>query len=213
MDISDYFYNQDRDDIYHPFSDYNKNKHLPEESLTKQLVLIRLIWDDILCLSEIYRKQKDPHKRKTILKYMTMDMCSLYDKFQEFKNLIVVDESIKCEQKEQILKNFNSFLPKLRNFSKGSNHISAGKYRSVRNKLSAHRDRNIPLSKVKSMWDNISHEDIEIVSEEIRHFYSYLRGLKLCQWAKFNKNGTIEIINDSPFVEKSRAEIIKDNKQ
>ena len=32
MDISDYFYNQDRDDIYHPFSDYNKNKHLPEES-------------------------------------------------------------------------------------------------------------------------------------------------------------------------------------
>ncbi|MBU3942677.1 hypothetical protein KKA24_01690 [Patescibacteria group bacterium] len=201
MDKNNYFYNKDRDDIYHPFSDYNEDKYLPEESLTKQLVLIRLIWDDILCLSEIYKEQKDSHKRKAILKYIVMDMCSLYDKFQEFKNLVVKDKSIKCEQKEEILRKFNSFLLKLENFSKGSNDIPAGKYRGVRNKLSAHRDRDIPLSKVKIMWDNLDYKDIENISKEITHFFDYLKGLRIYQWAKFNKNNTIEIVNESSFVE------------
>ena len=202
MTRNNYFYNKERDDIYHPFSNYNKDKYFPEESLTKQLVLIRLIWDDVLCLSDLHREHKDPHKRRAILKYMMMDMCSLYDKFQEFKNLIIQDKSIKCEQQKEILERFESFLPKLNNFSKGTNTIPTGKYRSVRNKLSAHRDRNISLSEVKSMWDHLSYEDIEDISKEIIHFYDYLKDLRIYQWAKFNKSGTIEIVNDSPFIEK-----------
>lgn len=184
MNINNYFYNKERDDIYHPFSDYNKDKYFPEESLTKQLVLIRLIWDDILCLSDIYRELKDPHKRRAILKYMMMDMCSLYDKFQEFKNSIIRDESIKCEQQKEILERFESFLPKLNNFSKGTNTTPTGKNRSVRNKLSAHRDRNVPLSEVKNMWHNLSYKDIEDISKEITHFYNYLKGLRIYQWVK-----------------------------
>lgn len=200
MNINNYFYNKDRDDIYHPFSDYNESKYIPEESLTKQLYLCRLIYDDVLCLSEIYIEQKDPHKRKAILKYIVMDMCSLYDKFQEFKDLVVQNRSIECEQQKEILEKFDSFLPKLQNFSKGANILPAGKYRSVRNKLSAHRDRNIKFSKVKSMWDNLNYRDIENISEKIEHFYNYFESLKFCTWAKFNENDTINIVNNSPFI-------------
>lgn len=201
MDINDYFYNKERDGIYHPFSDYNDDKYLPEESQTKQLVLIRLIWDDILCLNNIYKKQEDPHERKAILKYIVVDMCSLYDKFQEFKNLIFHDHSIEYERQKEILTKFNSFLPKLNNFSKGISTTPAGKYRNVRNKLSAHRDRDISLIEVKNMWDNLNYRDIENISEEIKQFYCYLKGLRFYQWAKFNEDSTIEIVNDSPFVE------------
>jgi len=204
MDINNYFYNKERDDIYHPFSDYNKDKYFPERSLTKQLVLIRLIWDDILCLSDICREHKDPHKRRAILKYMMMDMCSLYDKFQEFKDLIIQDKSIEYEQQKEILERFESFLPKLNNFSKGTNTTPTGKYRRVRNKLSAHRDRNVPLSEVKNMWRNLSYKDIEDISRKITHFYDYLKDLGIYQWVKFNKSGTIEIVNDSPFIEKEQ---------
>jgi len=204
MDINDYFYNRERDDIYHPFSDYNKDKYVPEESLTKQLVLIRLIWDDILCLSAIYREQKDPHKRRAILKYIMMDMCSLCDKFQEFKKLIIQGKSIEYEQQKEILERFELFLPKLNNFSKRTNTAPNGKYRRVRNKLLAHRDREVPLSEVRNMWHNLSPKDIENILEEIAHFYNYLKGLGIYQWAKFSKNSTIEIVNDSPFIEKEQ---------
>lgn len=201
MDINNYFYNKERDDIYHPFSDYNKDKYFPEGSLTKQLVLIRLIWDDILCLSDICREHKDPHKRRAILKYMMIDMCSLYDKFQEFKKLIIQGKSVECEQQKEILERFESFLPKLNNFS---NTTPNGKYRRVRNKLSAHRDSNVPLSEVKNMWRNLSCKDIEDISKEITHFYDYLKGLGIYQWVKFSKNSTIEIVNDSVFIEKEQ---------
>ena len=204
MDINDYFYNRERDDIYHPFSDYNKDKYFPEVSLTKQLVLIRLIWDDILCLSDIYREQKEPHKRRAILKYMMMDMCSLYDKFQEFRKLIIQGKGIEYEQQKEILERFESFLPKLDNFSKRTNTTPNGKDRRVRNKLSAHRDREVPLSEVRNMWHNLCYKDIEDISKEITRFYNYLKGLGIYQWVKFSKNSTIEIVNDSPFVEKEQ---------
>ena len=129
-----------------------------------------------------------------------MDICSLYDKFQEFKDLIIRNQSIKSKQQKEILKKFDSFLLKLENFSKGTNAIPAGKYRNVRNKLSAHRDRNVALHKIKSMWDSLNYKDIEDISKEIVCFYKYLENLGIYQWAKFNKNGTIEIVNDSPFI-------------
>ncbi|MCK4354941.1 hypothetical protein KAW43_01135 [Candidatus Parcubacteria bacterium] len=196
MDKSNYFYNKDRDDIYHPFSDYNESKFFPEESLTKQLYLFRLIYDDVSCLSEIYAEQKDPHRKRAILKYIIMDICSMYDKFQEFKNLIIECQSIKCEQQKEILKKINQFLQELREFSKN------GKYRKVRNKLSAHRDKKIALPEVKKIWNNLSREDVNYVIKKTEDFYNdYLKILGIYQWAKFNKHGTIEIVNDSPFVE------------
>ncbi|OGC15400.1 hypothetical protein A3J90_06215 [candidate division WOR-1 bacterium RIFOXYC2_FULL_37_10] len=184
------FYNRNRDDIFHPFSNNNDNKYFPEETLTKQFVLIKLIWEDIFCLAEIARVQKDIHKKKALLKYIYMDLCSLYDKFVEFKCLIIETTDIDCLVQKQILVKFNEFLSEISDFGKGAF------YRKLRNKLSAHRDREILLTEAKGLWESIDDNKLMEVKDKIRAFYIYLKGLDNelnYRWARDYQEGGMKI--------------------
>ena len=172
--------------IYDPFRTQTEDDWYPANDLARNLLLLRLRWEDITALAAIRSRTQDTDERKLLTKYLALEIFALHDIVKRVQSLVFQPDADMAhpEVLPRLRKTMRAYNREFREFS--------GLFTKVRNQLVAH-SKDLQPTEIKELWDRLEPGALEPILRVMPTVFECLRDVGLDVWSKSGTRGTIRL--------------------
>jgi hypothetical protein len=183
--------------IFDPLDPTDDEVWFPGTAVTSQAVNCQHIWEDISCLLELRTASTNVHARKLLLKYVVMDVYSMFPALDVLHATIMEAETytppeqqpfrgISIGEKETAKKLWSAYSK--------ARKAAEKPLRTIRNKIAAHRDVS-DWQIWKQHWEQLKPDLVNDLLANIPPVVNHAKDLNIFDWNISHDDGTMTFLS------------------
>lgn len=163
-----------------PYADTGCTPYRPGDEITRQLVLVRSRYRDVVERVAIWRESKSEYRKKLMLKDIIVDLFSIDDNIRPLCNRVLSPNfSFSDKIDDTSKKKFGSYYRTYcRLFT-----LKKKLLRDIRNGIGAHLELRV-YDRHSELWNKITDKDLKEILSSIPPLFNFLKDLDVYTWVK-----------------------------
>lgn len=181
---------------FHPVHERGETSWSPGCEASSLIIQADHIWEDLTCLSKVYKSENNEYTKKLILKYVVVELRSLIEIVDRIQTHVIKTPVFDPKEKQGWREITQEEKDKTRSLFKEYSKAKSEVERliiDIRNQIGAHRG-NINWQDVMKFWDSITPDITNPILATIHPALEHARELDLYEWNRRTERGTIQVI-------------------